>query len=308
MQIVLNTHFNNLEQFIDEVQHWDFDFRLLGTGGFLGHVKQFISRDVLISYARFQRGLDQAGATPPGYRTFVILGKGCKGFWWRGHQVTNNDLLIFPQSGELRCASNADFEVITISVREPYLEQLGENLGLYGLAKSRLEVIHLDSHTAQGLRTLAGMIVKSAGGMAAVTAAQDLSERLAICTATGLSRNRPSLRKRDMAIDRVIDYVRSTPAPASGLAGLCRIAGVSERTLQYAFKERYGIPPNVYVKRWNINSARRLLLQADPAEATVNAIAMRLGFFHQSQFSADYRELFAELPSTTLNSRHRDSC
>ena len=156
MQIVLNTHFNNLEQFIDEVQHWDFDFRLLGTGGFLGHVKQFISRDVLISYARFHRGLDQAGATPPGYRTFVILGKGCKGFWWRGHQVTNNDLLIFPQSGELRCASNADFEIITISVREPYLEQLGEDLGLVGLAKSTHEVIRLDSRTAQTLRALAG--------------------------------------------------------------------------------------------------------------------------------------------------------
>jgi AraC-like DNA-binding protein len=304
MQIVLNTHFNNLEQFIDEVQHWDFDFRLLGTGGFLGHVKQFISRDVLISYARFHRGLDQAGATPPGYRTFVILGKGCKGFWWRGHQVTNNDLLIFPQSGELRCASNADFEIITISVREPYLEQLGEDLGLYGLAKSTHEVIRLDSRTAQGLRALAGMIVQSAGGMAAVIAAQDLSERLALCTATGLSRNRPSLRKRDLAVGRVVDFLRNTPVPASSLADLCRISGVGERTLQYAFKERYGIAPNVYVKRCNLNSARRLLLQADPAEASVNAIARRLGFFHQGQFAADYRKLFAELPSTTLDSKH----
>jgi hypothetical protein len=65
MQIVLDTHFNNLEQFINEVMHWDLDFRLLGTGGFLGHVKQFVSQDVLIAYARFQRGLDQTGATPP---------------------------------------------------------------------------------------------------------------------------------------------------------------------------------------------------------------------------------------------------
>ena len=303
MQIVINTRFNNLEQFIDEVKHWDLDFRLLGTGGFLGHIKQLISQDVLIMYARLQRGLDQTGATPPGYRTFVILGKDCHGFWWRGYQVTNNDLLVFPQSNELQSASNADFEVFTISVREPYLEQLGEDLGLYGLAKSTHEVIRLDSRTAQGLRALAGMIVKSAGGMAAVIAAQELSERLAICTATGLPRNRPSMRKRDLAVDRVVDYCHNNSAPPYGLAELCRIAGVSERTLQYAFKERFGIAPNVYVKRCNLNSVRQFLLRADPEKANVTDIAMDLGFFHLGQFAADYRKLFSEPPSTTLVSK-----
>ena len=77
---------------------------------------------------------------------------------------------------------------------------------------------------------------------------------------------RSSLRQRDLAVDPLNKYVRSTSAPTSELAQLCRIASVSERTLQYAFKERYGIPPNVYVKRWNLNTARRLLLQADSAD------------------------------------------
>jgi len=40
-------------------------------------------------------------------------------------------------------------------------------------------------------------------------------------------------------------------------------------------------PPNVFVKKWNLNSARRLLLQADPAETTVSDISSRLGFLHQ---------------------------
>lgn len=52
-----------------------------------------------------------------------------------------------------------------------------------------------------------------------------------------------------LEVNRVVEYVRSTPDPTSELARLCRIAGVSERTLQYAFKERYGIPPNVFVKK-----------------------------------------------------------
>jgi len=46
MHIVLDTHFNSLEQFIGEVQHFDLDFRLLGTGGFVGQVKQLISPNI----------------------------------------------------------------------------------------------------------------------------------------------------------------------------------------------------------------------------------------------------------------------
>jgi AraC-like DNA-binding protein len=300
MQIVLDTHINNLEQFIDEVQHWDLDFRLLDTGGFTGRVKQLASRDVLITYARFRSGLDQSGGTPPGYRTFVIPGRNCNGFWWRGHNITRDDLLVFPASNELQCASHEDFEVFTISLQISYLEQLVDNLGLNGFLDRAREVIRLDGSAANGLRQLAGTIVIPTGEVVIQAAAHGLAERLIICAAQGHQKNIASLRKRDLAVDRVVEHVRSSQAPTSELAQLCRIAKVSERTLQYAFRERYGIPPNVFVKKWNLNSARRLLLQADPAETTVSDIASILGFLHQGQFAADYRTLFAELPSHTL--------
>ena len=300
MQLLLNSRYRNLEQFLQEVYHWDFDLRLLGTGGFKGQLIQLVSDDVLISYGRFQRRLDQTGATPPGYRTFVILGEGCRGFWWRGHQVANNDLLIFPQSNELSSASGEDFEVYTVSVRIAYLEQLDENLGLKGFADRGQEVVPLDPRTAWDLRSTAAMIVKSTGGPVALAASLRLAEKLAVCTAKDHSGYSTTLRKRDLAVDRVIEYVRSAPVPDSGLDTLCRIAGTSERTLQYAFKDRYGIPPNVYIKRWKLNTARRCLLQSDPADVTVQDIAMGIGFFHQGQFAAEYKELFAEFPSATL--------
>lgn len=304
MQIILDTTFLSLEKFIREVDRWDLDFRLLGNGGFAGQIKQLISRNVLVGYACFQRSLDQAGATPPGYRTFCIIGEGCKGFWWRGHRVTTNDLLVFPPGNELRSASGEDFEVCTVSVRMAYLDRLDENLGLSEFADRKQEVVPLDARTARDLRSTAAMIVKSTGGPVALAAAQTLAEKLAICTAKDHSGDRTRLRKRDLAVDRVIDYVRSVPVPDSGLDALCRIAGTSERTLQYAFKERYGIPPNVYIKRWKLNTARRCLLQSDPADVNVQDIAMSIGFFHQSQFAIEYRQLFAELPSTTLNGNH----
>lgn len=300
MQIILDRYFNNLEQFVEEVQHWDLDFRLLGAGGFVGRMKQLVFRDIIIGYSRFDRGLDQAGSTPPGYRTFGIVGNRCHGFRWREHQVTQNDLVIFPESNELKGASHADFEVFTISIHRDYLDQLLDNLGMNRIPNKR-EVVHLDARTAQGLRHLAGTIIKPSVGSSEIqTAVRELTEKLVICATNSLTEKIPSLRKRDLAVDSIVEFVRSVPAPTSELAQLCRIAGVSERTLQYAFKERYGIAPNVFVKRWNLNSARQLLLSTNSTEASISDIALRYGFSHHSQFTTDYKKLFAELPSKTL--------
>ena len=304
MKTVIDTRFHDLEQFIQEVQHWDLDFRILDTGGFQGRLKQLVSRDVLVTYARFHRSLDQAGATPEGFRTFGILGITCKGFWWRGQQINHNDLLVFPPSNELCSTSHRDFEVFTVSMRESYLVQLVNDLGITSNPTCRHEVIPLETHAIQQLRTLAGIIITATDAATLPAISQTLAEKLLICANTQIPGKRACLRRRDLAVDRVAEYVRSTPAPVSELAGLCRIACVSERTLQYAFRERYGISPNIYVRRWKLNTARRLLLQADPAEATVNGIAMDLGFHHQGQFAADYRRLFLETPSATLGSKH----
>ena len=236
----------------------------------------------------------------PSFAPYVIPGKNCHGFWWRGHSINNNDLLIFPRNNELHSSSNSDFAVFTISIREAYLEQLADELGVVGVLENRHEVIRLDPDISRDLRVLAESIVKSNDGLSAIEASRLLAEKLTPSTTSDTSVKRPTLRKRDLAVNRIIEYVRNTPAATSELAKLCRLARVSERTLQYAFKEHYGIAPNTFVKRWNLNSVRQTLMQADPETDTVFSIAMDHGFHHQGQFAADYRKLLAELPSRTL--------
>lgn len=226
MQLILNNRFNTLEQFINEVQHWDLDFRLMGVGGFSGCLKQFASSDVLLSYARFNRGLDQVGSTPPGYRTFVIVGEHCQGFRWRGHQIIQNDLLIFPQSNELQSASLADFEVFTISIQLTYVDRLINSLGLKKFPDRR-EVVRLKAHTVQELRYLASTIIKSTGGPLVQPVIRNIAEKLVLCAAETNTPSPPSLRKREKAVDVIVDFVRNSPMPTSELAKLCKIAGVS---------------------------------------------------------------------------------
>lgn len=81
---------------------------------------------------------------------------------------------------------------------------------------------------------------------------------------------------------------------------LCKIAGVSERTLEYAFKEVTGLTPTAYLIRLRLHRVRQALLAAPPGSTTVSAEALRWGFWHFGEFSGAYKDCFDELPSDTL--------
>jgi AraC family ethanolamine operon transcriptional activator len=75
---------------------------------------------------------------------------------------------------------------------------------------------------------------------------------------------------------------------------------VSERTLEYAFREQVGMPPARYLRLRRLNGARRELRAAAPGTERVRDVAMRWGFWQLGRFAVEYRRLFAERPSDTL--------
>jgi AraC family transcriptional regulator, ethanolamine operon transcriptional activator len=84
------------------------------------------------------------------------------------------------------------------------------------------------------------------------------------------------------------------------ITDLCRAAGVSERTLQYAFKEVMGLSPRDYLVRVRLHRVRQALLAASQRTSTVSVEALKCGFWHFGEFSRAYKDCFGELPSETL--------
>jgi AraC-like DNA-binding protein len=84
---------------------------------------------------------------------------------------------------------------------------------------------------------------------------------------------------------------------------LCRVTGVSERTLEYAFKEITGLTPMAYLMRLRLHRVREALLAAMPGSTKVSAEALNWGFWHFGEFSRAYKDCFGELPSETLRRR-----
>jgi transcriptional regulator GlxA family with amidase domain len=81
---------------------------------------------------------------------------------------------------------------------------------------------------------------------------------------------------------------------------LCKVAAVSERTLEYAFKEIMGLTPVTYLTRLRLHRVRQALLAATQGSTTVTTEALNWGFWHFGEFSRVYKECFGELPSETL--------
>ena len=84
------------------------------------------------------------------------------------------------------------------------------------------------------------------------------------------------------------------------IVDICNAIGISERTLQYAFRCYVDMPPLAYLRLCRLHRVREKLKVSDPQSTTVTAIAMQYGFLHLGRFATEYRQLFNELPSKTL--------
>ena len=95
-------------------------------------------------------------------------------------------------------------------------------------------------------------------------------------------------------------FAAAQAGPVS-LADLCVAAGVSQGTLYHAFMVMCGSSPMAYFKKRRLTDARLALLQSAPQRGLVKRAALGAGLTHLGRFSAEYHQLFGELPTTTLN-------
>ena len=99
-------------------------------------------------------------------------------------------------------------------------------------------------------------------------------------------------------ISSVRDYVLSKKDHVITIKDLCDQFHVSRRTLQNCFQDTIAVCPITYLKAIRLNAVRRVLKKS-AATVSIQDIACDYGFWHMSQFSADYRRLFGEKPSET---------
>jgi len=74
----------------------------------------------------------------------------------------------------------------------------------------------------------------------------------------------------------------------------------SSSALSYGFQDLFGMSPMRYLKVRRLNALRQRLKASYPEESTITMLASQFGFWSAGHFAKDYRAMFGELPSQTL--------
>jgi AraC-like DNA-binding protein len=105
--------------------------------------------------------------------------------------------------------------------------------------------------------------------------------------------------RSDRAVDLICDAVRVDPARPMQLRDMEELTGLGARSLQIAFRRRFGCSPTEWQRRERLNLAQERLLRAE-GPLSIKALGFDMGFASPSAFIAHYRRQFGETPRATI--------
>jgi AraC family ethanolamine operon transcriptional activator len=105
---------------------------------------------------------------------------------------------------------------------------------------------------------------------------------------------------RTQIVRRAREFMLENISEPIQIINVCYELGISRRVLQYSFQDLLNINPVTYLRLLRLNGARRDLVNAYEKPLQVKDVVAHWGFWHLSRFSAEYKQIFNELPSQTL--------
>lgn len=121
---------------------------------------------------------------------------------------------------------------------------------------------------------------------------------IAIAEATEIKLKKPQIN-RSSFLKKAEDFYFSHLKSDITTQDICQELKISQRTLEYIFKDYYQMSPQKYFKHLRLNVLHQELQQKDQ-QGNLSEIAEQFGFYHRGQLARDYRKLFGEFPSETF--------
>ena len=106
--------------------------------------------------------------------------------------------------------------------------------------------------------------------------------------------------RHDAIVARFEEFLDANPNTPLYLPEICAAIGAAERTLRDACEKHLGMGPIRYLALRRMYLVRRALVRAVSLNTTVTGIATDHGFWELGRFSVNYRTMFGETPSVTL--------
>jgi AraC-like DNA-binding protein len=260
------------------------------------------------------RAVRSHSALRPGLMAVVAFGPHADGTV-NGLLVHPHVLLIAAEGTECEFVVKSGYESISVCVPPADLEDHLRARGLWDQLQRQngTDLLNCDPTKAQTLFSFGKRLAGTAAQQPQlfdtnkeVPAAARIELMEILCAAISSSKDKEVSRSdgtreaHSHAVQIAEQWVLNQTDGPLHVADLCKAAAVSERTLEYAFKEILGMTPVAFLCRLRLHRVRQALRAASPETTTVSAEAIKYGFWHFGDFSKAYKNCFGESPSDTL--------
>lgn len=284
--------------------NWQQRYDQISAGQFLGSITELSGEQLQVFHEFTSQSLHQTCNVWPDSIWLGIAAEPGADSRINGIGVGDNELMCRPGNCEFELMTPEQHHIYGIVARKAELVRSAELQGIEinwrdFSAHARLSI---PAQTMANLRFLLHRLLREPTVLPGARLQQDI---IMMALLEILDRERPSAEtapsytRRKRVVDRVIAYMEANREQPVMITELCSRVGASRRTLQYSFESIVGVSPVQYLRATRLNGVRRGLLKAKPG-TTVADVAAEWGFLHLSQFAKDYRELFGEKPSDTL--------
>jgi len=287
---------------------WDHQYRQISDGAFHGGLLCTQTGSLGIFRNRWERAIHYRGTPPKGTIAIAISLVQTGEARWMGQRMAFDDVIVQRSGTEAEYLSAPLWDSLVFAIPEAELAQQIADISHddphdfipHGVA-------HFTPQAAAQVRQASLAYLDIAATLpGARSALPEIAQQLvgliasALVSARPQHPEKPSRYRQRRLIKSAEDYVAHLTDQPLRIGQLCRELNTSERTLRNVFHKLAGTSPLAYLKTEQLNRAYRVLNDTDPTETLIKQVALRYGFRHIGQFCGDYKKLFGELPSETL--------
>jgi AraC family ethanolamine operon transcriptional activator len=307
-----NSIFNDIDQYAEVSKQWDLDFIQLEPGKFAAELAIIGSEDFQAFRTSYSRALLQRGASPKNLIVFGVPRHMSINFFWRGKMIGGNNILIFPLNGEIDTESKKGFDIFGFSFTPEFIEQVCSQLDYQNFLQQirNTEVVTVSEISMNILRNFLENIFRSfpqqmkqlSNPNFIKTIKYEILKMLLYTIEKHSETSKTySMRLRDKEFNKAKTYMLEHITKPITVQKLVEETCVTERTLEFAFLERFGVTPKAILRSIRLSGVHKELKLTGGGGTMVSDIATRWGFWHMGQFAKDYKLMFGELPSKTLS-------
>jgi AraC family ethanolamine operon transcriptional activator len=293
---------------------WRFSVSQLGPSEEVSSVTLYQTPHIGYTRSHYSAAYDQRLHARKGMLSFGLLDPDNPATWAYNQLIPNNALTVFPHEEDFKAASPAGFRGNGMHFSEDFMVKLAEQIykrplgllvpeaGIYTTSPEILLALRKELHKWQQLATYGANV------RPAIVARREESLALAVIDALIDEKyfENESSSKSERSMSLALEIIHDSELENISAAELCKHAGCSQRLLERSFIKRFSVTPKKYIKCLRLAQVNRGLrnFEAQDCESIIELAGIQ-GFWHMGQFAADYRRIYGELPSATLNRRSR---